>query len=80
MDTYSIGMAAVVWVVTFIAVFVTTLDAVADFRGWPTVSEQIGAWAADNPWLARGVVCVLFVLLAHFTLNPLHPLACPCVP
>ena len=73
MDTYAVGMAAVVLFVTFIAVFVTGIDAISAIRHRPTVSQQIGEWAYRNPWLARGVVGVLFTLLAHFVLNPLHP-------
>ena len=80
LDTYSVGMASVIWAITFIGLFVSLVDVVCDLRDWPTVSDQIGDWSLRNPWLARLLVAVLFVLLAHFVLNPLHPATCPCVP
>jgi hypothetical protein len=80
LDTYSVGMASVIWAITFIGLFVSLVDAVSDLRDWPTVSDQIGDWSLRNPWLARLLVAVLFVLLAHFVMNPLHPATCPCVP
>ncbi|HEY3217612.1 MAG TPA: hypothetical protein VGK15_00830 [Candidatus Limnocylindria bacterium] len=80
LDTYSVGMASVIWAITFIGLFVSLVDAVSDLRDWPTVSDQIGDWSLRNPWLARLLVTVLFVLLAHFVMNPLHPATCPCVP
>jgi hypothetical protein len=80
LDTYSLGMAGVIWAITFIGLFVSLLDVVFDLKDWPTVSDQIGDWSLRNPWLARALVALLFVLLAHFVLNPLHPPTCPCVP
>ena len=80
LDTYSVGMAYVIWAITLIGLFVALVDALSDIRGWPTVSDQIGDWSSRNPWLARALVALLFVLLAHFVLNPLHPPSCPCVP
>ena len=80
LDTYSVGMAWVIWVITGIGVIVASVDVVCDLKDWPTVSDQIGDWSLRNPWLARALVALLFILLAHFVLNPLHPPSCPCVP
>ena len=70
-DTYRIGMAVVIEVLCVIVTLIAALDTVADFRGWPNVTEDIDAWTQKNPWLARALVLFLFVLLAHFVLNPL---------
>jgi hypothetical protein len=80
LDTYSVGMAWVIWVITGIGFIVAFVDVVSDLNDWPTVSDQIGDWSLRNPWLARALVALLFILLAHFVLNPLHPPTCPCVP
>jgi hypothetical protein len=80
LDTYSVGMAWVIWVITGIGFIVAFVDVVCDLKDWPTVSDQIGDWSLRNPWLARALVALLFILLAHFVLNPLHPPTCPCVP
>ncbi len=80
LDTYSVGMAVVIWVITAIGFVVALVDAFFDVKDWPTVSDQIGDWSLRNPWLARALVALLFVLLAHFVLNPLHAPTCPCVP
>jgi hypothetical protein len=80
LDTYSVGMAWVIWVITGIGVIVACVDVVCDLKDWPTVSDQIGDWSLRNPWPARALVALLFILLAHFVLNPLHPPTCPCVP
>ena len=70
-DTYRLGMAAVIEVLCVIVTLIAALDTVADFRGWPNVTEDIDGWTHRNPWLARALVLFLFVLLAHFVLNPL---------
>ena len=80
LDTYSVGMAWVIWVITGIGFIVAFVDVVSDLKDWPTVSDQIGDWSLRNPWLARALVALLFILLAHFVLNPLRPPICPCVP
>jgi hypothetical protein len=80
LDTYSVGMAWVIWAITGIGLFVSLVDAISDAKDWPTVSDQIGDWSLRNPWLARALVALLFILLAHFVLNPLRPPICPCVP
>ena len=70
-DTYRMGMAAVIFVLCLIVTYISLLDTIADFKGWPNVTERIDDWTNKNPWLARAVVVALFTLLAHFVLNPL---------
>jgi succinate dehydrogenase hydrophobic anchor subunit len=73
MDTYPAGMAFVVWGITGIVFIISMLQLACDKHGWPSLSYQICEWSSANPWLARGYVLLLFVLLAHFVLNQLHP-------
>ena len=72
-DTYSIGMALVIWLVFGLLFAISVLEAYCDIRGWPTISNQIASWSKRDRWLSAAIVAALFVLLAHFVLNPLHP-------
>ena len=70
-DTYRVGAAFVIEALCLILVYIALFDTIADIRGWPNVTERIDRWTQRNPWLARALVLFLFVLLAHFVLNPL---------
>lgn len=72
-DTFSVGMALVVWSLTLILAVVLWLDLDLHRKGWPTVGDQLRVWAADNPWWSFGMVLILFTILGHFVLNPLPP-------
>jgi len=73
-DTYPWGMTAVIWLVFGLLAAIAALEAFCEFKGWPAMSDRIADWSVGNPWLARSLVTALFVLLAHFVMNPLHPL------
>ena len=72
-DTYSVGMAAVIWLIFGFLFAISVLEAYCDFKGWPTISNQVAHWSQRNRWLSGAIVAALFILLAHFVLNPLHP-------
>lgn len=72
-DTYSIGMAVVIWLVFGILFVISVLEAYCDVKGWPTISNQIARWSKRNSWLSGAIIAALFILLAHFVLNPLPP-------
>jgi len=77
-DTYSLGMAIAIWSVFGLLGIISVLEVYCDVRRWPTISNRIAGWARVNRWLSAAIVAALFILLAHFVLNPLHPTTCNC--
>ena len=70
-QAYPPGSAAVVAVLFFILWLTAVLEALCEFKGWPSLSHELEGWADTHPWFSGAVLAIFFILLGHFVLNPL---------
>jgi hypothetical protein len=66
-------MAITIWVLFLILTGIAAIDAYCEYRRWPLIGDRVAAWSERDPWPALGVITAVFVLVAHFVLNPLDP-------
>lgn len=70
--SYTAGIVGVILTIAVGLSFISLLELVCEIKGWPTISARVEEWSDKNPWLARALITVVFVFLAHFVLNPLQ--------